>query len=79
MYQNGLSAAVFAERAAETAYRGYMILTGFQTVSQAPGNSLQSADYPDTLSQQRFGAFLEFMLSTIERENGLQREESRAF
>lgn len=46
--------------------------------AQAPGDILESLAYPGSLPRQSSGEFLEFMLSTCQRENELRAEESRA-
>lgn len=48
-YALGSGAAFFEERAAEADHRGYEVLPGFETFAQAPGDFLQSLNYPKAL------------------------------
>lgn len=50
IYQHGLGAAFWVERAAEADRRDHAVLTGSGTSAQAPGDILESLHYPDTLS-----------------------------
>lgn len=61
MHQNGLGAALFEQRAADSAHRGYAILTVLRPFDKSPGDSTRSLDYPDSLLQQSFEEFLSFV------------------
>lgn len=52
MYQHGMVAAFFAERAVETAHRGYVVLIGLGTLARGPEDIIQYLHYPDSLPQQ---------------------------
>lgn len=49
MYQHWPGAALFAERAVETAHSEYVTLTGLGTFARAPEDKVQSLDYSGAL------------------------------
>lgn len=49
IYQHELSEALFAEQAAKAAHREYATLTAFGPFAQAPGDTVRSLDYTDSL------------------------------
>lgn len=67
-YQHGLAAAIFAERAVDTAHWRNVALTRFGALFQAPGNTAKSLDYSDTLPQQPLGEFPKVKRSKFNEE-----------
>lgn len=77
VYQHEKDAAFFAERAANTAHWGRAIQKKVEPSAQAPENILQCPYYPDTLPQQLFGEFPEFMRSMFAKKYELRAEDDR--
>lgn len=77
-YEQGWSAAFFAERAVKTAHGSYEILQGSSVFGQAPGGGPQSLDYLEGLLSESFGPFLKLVDSTIPGDHELQAENDRA-
>lgn len=53
------------------------VIKGFGTFEEAPGDALQSLDYPITVSEDFFGDFRRFMLSISEGEAALTNNANR--
>lgn len=71
MYLHRLSGRFFAERAGEMFYRRYKILEILKTLSQAPGDTVQSPEHPGTLFRKTVRELLEFRRSTTREKEEL--------
>lgn len=72
-----LESGFFAEKAAEKRHHRDVILKGFQTFAEAPGDVLQSLDYQTVLLESSFRELPRLLVSTFEDEKALKRKASR--
>lgn len=77
-YEQELGMALFEERAAKTAQRGYAVMPGFEIFVRALDYDLQSLDYPEALPGKWLGDFPQLMHYTASGEDKLQAEDDQA-
>lgn len=77
-YEQGLGAAFFAERPAETAQRRYAILPESETLIPGSENGLEFLYYSKALPQKSFEDFVQFVNSAFPEKNELQAEDNQA-